>query len=87
MQRDVKANVLKSVPNWLHLTAQCRVLMLVSVWRLAVLTPVNKCVLGCRSCLQMSEVRCVLNDFRTPSTVLKYLLTYFSSAVGDETIF
>lgn len=28
MQRDVKANILKCVPNWLHLTAQYQVLML-----------------------------------------------------------
>lgn len=33
MQRDVKVNILKSVPNYLHLTAQYQVLMLVSVWR------------------------------------------------------
>lgn len=43
MQRNVTANILRFVPNWLHLTAQYQVLMLFYVLRLAILTPVNKC--------------------------------------------
>lgn len=78
MQRDVKANILKSV---LPLTAQSQALKSFYILSLPRLTPVKKCV---SFYLHMSEVKCVLNDCRTHSRVLKYLLACLNSGVRDR---